>query len=70
MKKMTGSLPLGQDTKINVAVQRPSVNLKEAANVSEQAAAAVAHITQPQPTFAKHGTFVSTPHPISSAWDR
>jgi hypothetical protein len=48
-------LPLGRDTKINVALQRPTVNIKEAENVGEQAAA-VAH-TNPSPSFSKHATF-------------
>lgn len=48
--------PLGQGSgPINVAVQRPTVNLKEAENVGEQAAAATDN--EPRVTFSKHATF-------------
>jgi hypothetical protein len=40
---------------INVALQRPTVNIKEAENVGEQAAAA-AH-NEPTLSFTKHATF-------------
>jgi hypothetical protein len=33
-----GQFPLGRSEKINVAVQRPTVNLKEAENLAEEAA--------------------------------
>lgn len=47
-------LPLGKDTPMNVAVQRPTVNVKEAENVGEQAAAVV----KPEGfRFYSHGTF-------------
>lgn len=69
MKKAVG-LPLGQDTKTNVAVQRPNVNLREAENVGEQASAAVAPLAPPQPVFAKHGTLFSKPHPLEHAFGR
>jgi len=51
------AVPFGpQDgAKFNIAVQRPSVNVKEAENVGEQAQAA-AHLT-PRVTFSRHGTF-------------
>jgi hypothetical protein len=47
---------------INVALQRPTVNLKEAENVAEQARAVVR--PQAPPTFGKHATFYGTPHHI------
>lgn len=47
---------------INVAVQRPTVNLKESENVAEEARAVVN--PKPLPTFSKHATFYSTPHHI------
>lgn len=57
MKAPTG-FPLGRgDGPINVALQRPTVNLKEAENVGEQAAA-TAH-NEPRLTFSKHATFGS-----------
>jgi hypothetical protein len=49
----------GNDSKINVAVQRPTVNLREAENVGEQAAAA-ARVNEPPFRFSKHGTFGKT----------
>ena len=51
------AIPFGpQDgAKINVALQRPTVNLKEAENVGEQAQAA-ARVT-PRVSFSKHATF-------------
>lgn len=41
--------------KINVAVQRPTVNLKEAENAGEQAQAASR--IKPRVAFSKHATF-------------
>lgn len=51
------AVPFGpQDgARFNIAVQRPTVNIKEAENVGEQAQAA-AHIT-PRVSFSKHATF-------------
>lgn len=43
--------------KINVALQRPTVNVKEAENAGEQAVAAARHAADPQVKFARHGTF-------------
>jgi hypothetical protein len=56
--------------KTNVAVQRPTVNLKEAENLGEQAEAA-ARTTQPGVRFGKHGTFFgpSPVHPVEALWD-
>lgn len=58
MKAKVG-LPLGpQDgNAVNVAVQRPTVNLKEAENAGEQAVAASRHSAQPDVRFSKHGKF-------------
>jgi hypothetical protein len=42
--------------KINVAVQRPTVNLREAENLGEQFAAETRANQKPF-TFSKHGTF-------------
>ncbi len=51
------AVPFGpQDSaRFNIAVQRPTTNLKEAENVGEQAQAAVP--MTPRVTFSKHGTF-------------
>lgn len=52
-----GSFAAGQDAgKINIAVMRPTVNLREAENLSEQAAA-VGRANQPPVRLSKHGTF-------------
>lgn len=37
--KINNKFPLGRSEKINVAVQRPTVNVREAENVGEQMAA-------------------------------
>jgi hypothetical protein len=56
MKAPTGfPLGRGESGPINVALQRPTVNLKEAENVGEQAAAAANN--EPKLTFTKHATF-------------
>lgn len=49
-------LPSG---KTNLAVMRPTVNLREAENLGEQTAAIVnrAKMLPDKPTFSKHGTF-------------
>lgn len=50
--------PMAAGGPINVAVQRPTVNVKEAENVGEQLAAEVAHLKgQPNLLFSKHATF-------------
>ena len=56
MPKPQGNFPLGKSEKFNVAVQRSSVNLKEAENQGEQAMAA-ARTVAPPVRFSKHGTF-------------
>ena len=45
--------------KFNVALQRPTVNIKEAENVGEQLSAAVEHAKAlpDAPRFSKHATF-------------
>jgi hypothetical protein len=54
MAKLQGQFPIGIPSgRVNLAVQRPTVNLREAENVSEEAAAA----SHPQITFSRHGTF-------------
>lgn len=54
--KLVGQLPLGRGAQpINVGVQRPSVNLRQAENSLIQAQS-VTGMT-PMPTFSKHGTF-------------
>ena len=68
MAKVESNIPLGQSEKINVAVQRPTVNVKEAENVGEQAAAAN-RANLPQVQFLKHGTLMAKPHPLESAFD-
>jgi hypothetical protein len=56
MAKPQGNFPLGKSEKIDVALMRPTVNLKEAENQGEQAEAA-ARTTAPPVKFAKHGAF-------------
>lgn len=66
--KNKGTLPLGPSgPPVNVAVQRPTVNVKEAENLGEQAKAVSGH---PAGTvFAKHGTFgPPVNHGIDSLW--
>lgn len=50
------AVPFGpQDgARFNIAVQRPTVNLKVSENLGEEAAAVVQH---QGPTFSRHGTF-------------
>lgn len=60
MMKLSGQFPAGLPSgKVNLAVQRPTVNVREAENVGEEMAAAAAPKgLNPQPlTFSKHGTF-------------
>jgi len=71
--KAVGKFPLGKSEKFSVAVQRPSVNLKEAENLGEQAAAA-AHSEPANANvytgISKHGTFSATSkgHMLESMW--
>lgn len=44
------------DGPTNVAVQRPTVNIREAENVGEELAGEQRRL-QPEVTFSKHGTF-------------
>lgn len=62
MGKLQTDNPLQNAGPINVALQRPTVNLRESENASEQARAVVK--PQPLPTFSKHATFYGTPHHI------
>ncbi len=55
--KAQGPFAAGNDAgKIDVALQRPTVNLREAENVGEQLAAETRRNQAPF-TFSKHGTF-------------
>lgn len=55
--KHQGPFAAGNDAgKINVAVQRPTVNVREAENLGEQAAA-VGLKNLPPVRLSKHGTF-------------
>jgi hypothetical protein len=47
-KPLATEFPLGKSEKVNVALQRPTVNLREAENVSEQMTA-VNHQNPPNP---------------------
>jgi len=69
MIKVAQGPPIGKSVKINVALQRPSLNIKEAENQGLQAAAA-ARNAEPM-TFAKHGTYFTTPSHdhLSSVFD-
>jgi hypothetical protein len=68
--KAPGHFPLGKSEKFSVAVQRPSVDLRAAENMGEEAAAAARKSQPPAQTFSKHGTFSATPqeHLIESMW--
>ena len=61
-----GPYAAGNDSRINVALMRPTVNLKEAENVGEAAAAVAPHTNLAQPhRFSRHGTFgpIQITHP-------
>jgi len=58
--KTPSEFPVGIPSgKVNVAVQRPTVNVREAENLGEEAASlALPKMKNPSPlTFSKHGTF-------------
>ncbi|PWT75517.1 MAG: hypothetical protein C5B59_08545 [Bacteroidetes bacterium] len=60
--------PIGRAMKTNVALQRPTVNIKEAENVAEQATAE-ANRPAPPVRFNKHGAFGDSPaHMIEKLW--
>lgn len=67
--KAKSMLPVGPTgEKVDVAVQRPTVNVKEAENLGEQAGAAARNAAQGM-TFAKHGTFgPPVNHGIAALW--
>lgn len=55
--KVTGPFAAGNDAgKVDVALQRPTVNVREAENVGEQLAAEMRK-NQPPVVFSKHGSF-------------
>ena len=59
----------GKDEPVDVALQRPTSNIREAENVGEQASAAAGKDAPPV-RFSKHGTFGANPaHPVESLWD-
>jgi len=66
MANKSGQFPLGKSEKINVAVQRPNVNVREAENLGEQAAAEIRHNYEPDVRFSKHGTTYSRPGHLDS----
>jgi hypothetical protein len=56
MSKLHSDTPVtAEGGPVNVAVQRPTVNLKEAENVGEQATAEAARFAAPRIVFSKHG---------------
>ena len=60
----------GKDEKLDVALQRPTVNIKEAENTGEQAEAAT-RADQPAVRFSKHGTLGGNPaHPVESLFGK
>lgn len=62
--------PLGRSEKINVALNRPTVNLKEAENLGEEATA-VGRENAPMVKFSRHGTFGPNPaHPVADLWGK
>jgi hypothetical protein len=69
MAKLSTNIPVGKSEKINVAVMRPNVNVREAENVGEQAAAEVAHLNPTPVQFSKHASFVPTKHPVERMFE-
>jgi hypothetical protein len=63
-KSAASQFPLGKSEKVDVALNRPTVNLKEAENLGEQAAA-VTHQGQPN-NLTKSGWGGH----VNSLWDR
>jgi hypothetical protein len=56
--KLSGQFPVGLPSgKENVAVQRPTVNVKEAENVTSEMASVAQRTAASGNTFSKHGTF-------------
>ena len=56
--KQAGQFPAGlPSSRVNVAVQRPTVNLKEAENVGAEMAAVAQRSAASGNIFSKHGTF-------------
>jgi hypothetical protein len=66
-KPKAAQFPLGKSEKIDVALQRPTVNLREAENVGEQAAA-VTHQGGETP-FVKSGAGWGGGH-VHDLWNR
>lgn len=63
-KAIASQFPLGKSEKLNVALQRPTVNLREAENVGEEAAAVTHQGGQSQFTKSGWGGHVH------NLWDR
>lgn len=64
MSNKLGNMPLGKSEKFDVALQRPTVNIKEAENVGEQVQA-VLRQNDSTVRFGRHGTFSQPkPNPI------
>jgi len=67
--------PLGKSEKLNVALQRPSVNIKESENQGEQAASLTQRIKKSAGIdsglqFSRHGTFgPPKKHPIEEMFE-
>jgi hypothetical protein len=72
MAKLPGGQPLGGrgTGPINVALQRPTVNLKEAENIGEQAKAVSDRVSGDGFRFSRHGTLgPAKPTALEKAWD-
>jgi len=69
MKARVG-IPIGPTgDKINVAVQRPTVNVKEAENLGEESVSAARRAGNEGVRFSKHGTFgPATNHGLDGLW--
>ncbi len=68
--KAPGNFPLGKSQKINVALQRPSVNLKEAENAGAQAMA-LTRKSQPPAPISKLNKIGPTPgHAVMDMWGK
>ena len=59
MARLPTKIPIGpSDGRINIAVQRPNINVREAENQNEEANAAAGSLKGPSGvTYSRHGTF-------------
>jgi hypothetical protein len=72
MTKPRGNFPIGSigpTEKFNVAVQRPTVDMREAENVASQAVGSLRRFKQGEPVVhTKYGSLASQIHPLDQAF--